>query len=69
MKAADKRPRHCEAEGRGNPDGVGDGGTAAWIAAVRSPSNDEAEELARRLNLAQGTLKQLLRNTGKCLKT
>jgi hypothetical protein len=30
---------------------------AAWIAAARSPSNDEAEELARCSNLAQGIFK------------
>jgi hypothetical protein len=57
MKGAAKMPRHCEAEGRGNPDGVRDDGTAAWIAAARSPSNDEAEESARCSNLAQGIFK------------
>jgi hypothetical protein len=41
-------------EGRGDPDGVWDDGSAAWIAAARSPSNDEAEELARCSNPAQG---------------
>jgi hypothetical protein len=57
MKAADKTPRHCEAEGRGNPDGVWEDGSAAWIAAARSPGNDEAEESARCSNLAQGIFK------------
>jgi hypothetical protein len=41
MKGADKTPRHCEAEGRGNPDSVWEDGTTAWIAAARSSSNDD----------------------------